>query len=61
MANNKKIATLTHISQIQEEHLKHLELENDSQIQITLNSLRDNQEMLALYVIHKARSTGPKS
>jgi hypothetical protein len=37
--NSKKMATLTHISQIQEEHLEHRDLENNSQNQMTLNAL----------------------
>ena len=32
------MATLAHISQIQEEHLKQLEIENGSQNQITMNT-----------------------
>jgi hypothetical protein len=46
MAKSKKTATLTHISQIQGEHLENLEIENDSQNQITLNTLRYNLAIL---------------
>jgi hypothetical protein len=67
IVNNKKMATLSHISQIQEEHIKHLEIENDSQNQITLNELRFNPAILASAAhqvviqssdtIHKVKST----
>jgi hypothetical protein len=39
VVNNKKMATLPHISQIQEEYFKHLEIETYSQNQIYLTAL----------------------
>ncbi len=44
---NDKLATLTHISLIQEDHLEHLEIENLTQDSILLNALRCNSVILA--------------
>jgi uncharacterized protein with HEPN domain len=43
----QQIAVLKHISQIQEEYLEHLELENYFQNKITVKALKYNPAMLA--------------
>ncbi len=65
--NSKNIVTLTHISEIQQNHLEHLELDNAEQNKIVLNALRYNPAMLASAshqimlkssdIIHKVKST----
>ena len=45
--NGNNIATLTHISEIQQNHLEHLDLENASENSIMLNALRYNPALLA--------------
>jgi hypothetical protein len=42
-----KLATLTHISEIQEDHLNHFEIENLTQDSIMLNTPRYNPAILA--------------
>jgi hypothetical protein len=49
VANNKKMATLTHFLQIKEEHLKHFVIKNDFEIQITLNAISYNPAILFLF------------
>jgi hypothetical protein len=46
-ASDKNIATITHNSQIQEEHLNHLDNESFSQTEIILNAIRYNPAILA--------------
>jgi hypothetical protein len=62
-----KLATLTHVSEIQEYHLNHLEIENLTQDSIMLNTLKYNPAILATAahqvvvqtsdMIHKVKAT----
>jgi hypothetical protein len=66
-SNKKKILFLTHINEIQENHLQHLELQNAEQNKIIFNSLRYNPAMLVTVphqvvlkcsdIIYKIKST----
>jgi hypothetical protein len=44
---NDKLFTLSHITQIQEDHLEHLEIENLTQDSILINAYRYNPAILA--------------
>jgi hypothetical protein len=64
---NYKLEILTHISQIQEDHLEHSEIENSTQDSVLLNTQQYNPENLAraahqivlqnAVIMHKIKST----